>query len=64
MAQKLKALKTNLRSLNSYLASYENHLNTSKQKFAVVQDKLAIDVLNQTLIEEEKCLFRKCTTRS
>lgn len=58
LAQKLKALKENL---NSHMASYERHLQTTRQQLIVVQDKITNDGFNQNLIEEEKCLFKKCT---
>lgn len=51
LTQKLKALKINLRSLNSHMASYVCHLHTSRQQLAVVKYKLATDVLNRTYID-------------
>lgn len=57
--QKLKALKTNIKSLSYHMDFYERNLQTTRQQLTVLQDKITNDEFNQNLLEEEKVLIQK-----
>ncbi|XP_075096574.1 uncharacterized protein LOC142174641 [Nicotiana tabacum] len=51
---KLKDLKTELKELNTYMASYRLQLNKSRQKLEAIQSELKHKHMDQRLIDQEK----------
>lgn len=54
LSQTFRAIKGNLKPLNSHLVSYAQYLQLTRNKLKVMPDMLAAVPLNQQLIEEEK----------
>ncbi|XP_075074369.1 uncharacterized protein LOC142161975 [Nicotiana tabacum] len=51
---KLKDLKTELKELNTYMASYRLQLNKARQKLEAIQSELKHKHMDQRLIDQEK----------
>ncbi|KAK4737500.1 hypothetical protein R3W88_001197 [Solanum pinnatisectum] len=54
---KLKKLKAKLKDINTYMASYQQHLSLAREKLDIVQGQMQGQLLRQELFEQEKKLL-------
>lgn len=56
---KLKALKMELKELNTFMELYRIHLSKARKKLEVIQSQLKINCMDQDLIDQEKRVLMK-----